>query len=330
MLNEELRILASEQFGLFTTSQAEKFGVSRVDVHRLAKRHEIRNVRRGVYSTSPVSTDPHEEVRAAWLALDPSKTVEERLRDDSCAVLGVSSAAEIYGWGNLPTYTHEFFVPKRKQTNAEDIHLRKRQLPESDTQILHGLKVTTPTRTVIDLLAEGEELEHIGDVLTDAVRAQSAIDWKRIREASNKYEKIYGLTGQRIFAELSQAARSPEEKARYVQSLAASVSPELSQHINQQLGSMLSNLVNIKLPKVAIPLVNLPRFQLPAVEVAVPKIEVPTVDLSKVKAIEDLNRQIQETVQKAVQEATQPFYQEMVRINRQAIESQKDKEEDGE
>lgn len=244
MHNEPLHILASKQFGLFTTAQAAKIGVSRLEVHRLHRKREIREIRRGVYSTSPITIDAYEELRGAWISLDPTKTVAERLQEPKTAVICTTSAAEIYRIGDLPTYAHEFFVPQRKQTKAEDIHIRIRQLPAEDTQIFQGMKVTTPTRTILDLLAEGEELEHIGNLLTDAVRMQLEIDWKRIQTATSTYKKIYGLSGERIFAELAQTPQTLQEQAAFAQSMLSSISPESIKNINKQLSTILSRKVD--------------------------------------------------------------------------------------
>lgn len=166
---DELRVLAAQQRGLFTTAQAEALGVPRVKIHRLAQSGTVRQVCRSIYSVEPFQSDHLEEVRTAWFSLDPSKTGAQRLRDEECAVVATTSAAYVYGIGNFTTYAHEFFSPKRKQSRAEDIHIRVRKIPPSDLDIVEGLRVTTVTRTVLDLLADGEELEHIGDLLVDAV-----------------------------------------------------------------------------------------------------------------------------------------------------------------
>lgn len=200
---DDLRGLASNQFGLFTTAQATKLEVGRSKLHSLLQKSELRLVRRGVYAFDIFAPDANEELRAAWLSLDPSKTVAERLRDDQCAVVATTSAAYLHGLGNFMTYSHEFFVPIRKQSRAEDIHIRMRVLPSSDVEVVEGLKVTSVTRTALDLLADGEEIEHISDFLADAARKKKSVDWKRIKGESAKYQKVYGLTGDKIFNQLS-------------------------------------------------------------------------------------------------------------------------------
>lgn len=200
---DDLRGLASSQFGLFTTAQATKLEVGRSKLHSLLQKNELRLVRRGVYAFDIFAPDANEELRAAWLSLDPGKTVAERLRDDQCAVVATTSAAYLHGLGNFATYSHEFFVPIRKQSRAEDVHIRVRTLSPSDVEVVEGMRVTSVTRTVLDLLADGEELEHISDFLADAARKKKSVDWKRIKGESAKYQKVYGLTGDKIFNQLS-------------------------------------------------------------------------------------------------------------------------------
>lgn len=240
---EDLRSLASRQAGLFTTAQAGRYGVHRSRLHTLLKKKELRLVRRGVYAFDVLAPDAHEELRGAWLALDPGKTVAERLRDDQCAVVATRSAAALYGLGNFMTYSHEFFVPARKQSRAEDVHLRLRLIPSSDVEVLEGMKVTSVTRTVLDLLADGEELEHILEVLMDAVAKGLKIDWVRIKGCTQDVEKVYGLPGSTIFDRLSDSqGASLEDRIAYAYSIRSALDPEWLQDFRAQMSKNLQGL----------------------------------------------------------------------------------------
>ena len=72
--------LAGGQWGLITTAQAEREGVTRLQLARLASAGILERVDRGVYATTSSPTE-HRTLRAAWLTLDPSRTAEERLAD---------------------------------------------------------------------------------------------------------------------------------------------------------------------------------------------------------------------------------------------------------
>lgn len=240
---DDLRGLASSQFGLFTTAQATKLEVGRSKLHSLLQKNELRLVRRGVYAFDIFAPDANEELRAAWLSLDPSKTVAERLRDDQCAVVATTSAAYLHGLGNFMTYSHEFFVPIRKQSRAEDVHIRMRVLPSSDVEVVEGLKVTSVTRTALDLLADGEEIEHISDFLADAARKKKSVDWKRIKGESAKYQKVYGLTGDEIFNQLSDIrGASLEDRVAYRVAINSLVDVEWRKPLQEQINNTLREL----------------------------------------------------------------------------------------
>lgn len=240
---DDLRSLASRQFGLFTTAQAGRYGVHRSRLHALLKKNELRLVRRGVYAFDVLAPDAHEELRAAWLALDPGKTVAERLQDDQCAVVATRSAAYLHGLGHFMTYSHEFFVPVRKQSRAEDVHIRLRVIPPADIEVLEGVKVTTVTRTVLDLLADGEELEHIVDVLMGAVAKGLKIDWVRIKDHTQDVEKVYGMPGSTIFDQLSDPqGASLEDRIAYAYSIRSALDPEWLQGFRAQVSKNLQGL----------------------------------------------------------------------------------------
>ena len=87
--------LAEGQWGMFTTAQAKALGVSRADVARLVRRQLARRLRHGVHMMPGVPSSPFEDIRAEWLATDPSRTAGER-RDDPEPVIVSTSAAVVH------------------------------------------------------------------------------------------------------------------------------------------------------------------------------------------------------------------------------------------
>lgn len=312
MAFQEVRELAAKQYSLFTTAQAETLGLPRLKVHRLAQADAIRQVRRGVYSTSPAPSDHLEELRAAWLSLNPARTVAERLRDDDCAIVATSSAAYMYGIGNLMTYEHEFFSAKRKQSRAEDIHIRMRKVPESDIETVEGIRVTTVTRTVLDLLADGEELDHISDLLLDAVEKNLHVDWKRLWAESHKFEKVYGLDESSIFSALFSAASAEISQANFAQTIARSNFTDLDKHIVQLWSKQLEPTLQI-------------------LKASYPKIEAPAIQID-FKELNELQHSIREMSQRILQDLPpiHEIYQQKMRSIQHNLSQSPDrqKEED--
>lgn len=240
---DDVRFLASDQFGLITTAQAENLGVSRVAIHRMMKQGELRLCRRGVYSFESSPLASHEEIRAAWMSLNPSRTVAEQIQDIEAPVICTTSAAAVLGIGDFQTEQHEFFVSSRKQSRAEDIHLRVRVLPPDDIKVVNGLKVTTPTRIVVDLLNELRELEHIGALIVDAIQMGYEVDWTRIQQECEKQSGSYEIPGKKIFSILAGAAKGSEAKSAVAQNIVFSLFPELSKQLTRNWASALAPLL---------------------------------------------------------------------------------------
>ena len=162
--------LAAGQWGLLTTAQAAREGITRLQLARLADAGVVQRLGRGVYATTSTA-DEHLSLRAAWLALDPTRTAEERLKDPITAgVVSHASAAGLHNLGDLLDDEHEVTLPQRKQTRREGIRIHRGDLTEQDVTIVEGLPVTTEERTIADLLRAGHDPEHIAQIIGQGVR----------------------------------------------------------------------------------------------------------------------------------------------------------------
>jgi predicted transcriptional regulator of viral defense system len=174
-----LRVLAelsSAQWGLITSAQAAQRGVSRLDLSRLAEAGLLERVSHGVYRDAGAASVEFEELRATWLATDPSLDAEARLANAaSTVVVSGSSAAELHGVGDLRADRYEFTTPTRRQSQRPDIRFRVRVLPQSEITLRHGLPVTTVERTLADLVESRVDLTHVASALNDSLR-QGGID----------------------------------------------------------------------------------------------------------------------------------------------------------
>lgn len=225
--------LASEQAGLFTTAQASNLGANRVKLHRGVQQGILRSPRRGVYAFESAPYTPDEELRAAWLSLDPSRTVAERLQTPQDIVICTTSAAAHYGIGDFDTYQHEFYTAQRKQSRADDIRLRIRDLDADDVNIVQGLPLTTPARIVLDLLSERFDLGHINRMISDAVRKGLHIEWPQIAQQASQHSAEYGLATKGLLSALTQSFDSPSTTARTALSVMEG-SPKNNDYLSKQ------------------------------------------------------------------------------------------------
>ncbi|GAA1853914.1 hypothetical protein GCM10009836_37470 [Pseudonocardia ailaonensis] len=163
--------IAAGQWGLVTTPQAVVVGLSRVQLSRLCKAGALIRLLHGVYALRGAMGTENIELRAAWLALDPRRLATDRLGDGPHGlVVSHASAAAFRGLGDLDADRHEFTAPSRKQTRRDDLRLHRGVLAADEVTVYRGLPVTTPLRTVVDLLADGHDGGHVAGVVADALR----------------------------------------------------------------------------------------------------------------------------------------------------------------
>lgn len=164
----KLRDLAQDQWGLVTRRQAELAGVGKTTLDRLtAPGGSLERIAHGVYQLAGAPIAEHRDLRAAWLQLAPGVPAWDRAAEQG--VVSHRSAASVYGLGHLPADTHEFTVPKRRQTRRADVRVHVRPLDDREWIDLSGLPVTRPSRIASDLIRAHEDPEAIARLIADAI-----------------------------------------------------------------------------------------------------------------------------------------------------------------
>lgn len=197
---EALQVLAdlcASQRGMFTVAQAESLGVGKMTVSRLAAGGQVERMERGVYRVSATPYVRAEDVYAAWLALDPATPAFERPFDGTGFTVSLNTAAWLQGLGELKATPFAFSYPKRRQTRGS-MRFLKRVLPDTDISIVEGMPVTSPCRTVLDLIDYKEDLSLVSSVLRDAVargNCEGIQDEVNARAMSCGFAKGFDLYG---------------------------------------------------------------------------------------------------------------------------------------
>lgn len=167
---------------MVTSAQATARGVSHVNLARLAESGDLTRLTHGVYKDAGAPSLEHQELRAAWLAIEPKRLAWERLRDrPSFATVAGESAAVLHGIGDLRAMRSEFITRARKQSQRDDVRYRERILARDDVTVQDGLPVLNIERTIADLVETRTQLEHVGNALRDAAR-KTDIDAGRLVE----------------------------------------------------------------------------------------------------------------------------------------------------
>lgn len=220
----ELAGYTADQWGLVTTAQANAAGVDNSTLHRLVEEGLLDRVTRGVYAATSAVEDPLRRHRAAWLLLDPTVPAwrREPLSRDG-GVVSHRSATIAFGVGDLVEDRVELTVPRRRTTRNTEVRLRVRPLARDDVTEVDGLPVTTVERTVDDLLEDGVDGGHVGDVISHALR-RGLTTGERLVPRLGRHGKALGVRGrdgERVLEHLLDQATNADITAVPVKSLTA-------------------------------------------------------------------------------------------------------------
>lgn len=162
--------IAEDQWGLVTTRQAERADVPWSSLARMVADDRLERVATGIYRIRGAAAPDHLELRAAWLQQDPGRPAWQRLGDPTVAVVSHTSAAALFGVGDLPTDVYEFTLPVRRQTRRPDVRLHRGAVAESDRRLLHGMSVTRAARMIGDLLADSTDPSAVAHITREVLR----------------------------------------------------------------------------------------------------------------------------------------------------------------
>lgn len=137
----EVMAIAESQSRVITTSQLASCGISAKAAAELEAEGLLRRIRRGAYAVAGRLATPFEETVAAALLIGPQGAASHR------------TAAAIHKLpGLLPPTLPELSVPRayRNKLAGTRIH-RVAHLGECDVEQRYGIRVTVPSRTLVDI-----------------------------------------------------------------------------------------------------------------------------------------------------------------------------------
>ncbi len=120
-------------------------------------------MRQGLYRLSDYPSGEHEEIRAAWLTVGRERTL---VSHESALVLhGLSDV--------LPNTVHLLVSREHRGVRAPSgvtLHTVTASIPDGDITTRHGIRVTTPARTIIDAARSGTAPEQIQMAVRQALQ----------------------------------------------------------------------------------------------------------------------------------------------------------------
>lgn len=286
--------------GLATTALAELHGLNRVQLSRLAQAGVLERVSHGIYALAGAS-DPQQHLRAAWLALEPAALPEQRLRDPiPTGILSHTSAAALHNLGDLLDDVPELTVPSRKQSRR-GIRLHRADLTPRDVMISGSLPVTTPERTVTDLLRAGHDEGHVVDIVragvehgliehSELARQLDAIAPRQGEpDGAHLAERLLdqaGLSARALTAAVGATPIGEAIRMSTIQNLMGALPPSVSEEVLRTLANLAGttafhNEATSRAMMAALPdSAPLNDSTLAALSAALPPMPFPTPDLS--------------------------------------------------
>ena len=186
--------LASSQGGVFTSAQADAFGVPRYALSYAAKAGRIERLFQGAYRLAASPDDGYAELAALWMLTKPAAFPHERMHSfDGVAACGETAAA-VLEIGDYHLTPYQIAVPKRFNSRIRDARFAVSKVDAADVTWTHGFPVTRPERTVADLVGMGGDPSLAADAFVDAV--------DRYGTGSFDIRRLEALLGSARFEEL--------------------------------------------------------------------------------------------------------------------------------
>ena len=158
-LRRRLFNLAAEQGGYFTAAQAKHLGYSyQAQAHHVSAGNWLR-IDRGLFRLAEWIPDIHDDL-ARW-------TLWSRGR----AVISHESAIAVHRVGEFESAKVHLTVPPGFTMSDDAIALHFAELTDEDIEARTGFRVTTATRSIIDIASQAPDEEQLARAIADAERS---------------------------------------------------------------------------------------------------------------------------------------------------------------
>lgn len=174
--------IAARHHGVLTLAQLRSAGLTDTQIKGRVRSGRIHRIHRGVYAVGHRGLSHHGRWLAAVLACGGGAALSHR------------AAAELYTLLPSTRGVIDVTVPGRGgRSKRPHLRVHRSSLPETATTTRHGIRVTTPARTLADLkrvvlpgvhrkaLRQSEYLRlPIGEIVTDGTRSELERDFLRL------------------------------------------------------------------------------------------------------------------------------------------------------
>jgi len=190
-LRRRLTRLAATQSGYFTAAQARDVGYS----YQAQKYHvdhgNWQKVDRGLFRLPEWPPGEHEDL-VRWTLWSRGK-----------AVVSHETALVVHNLGDAnPTRVH-LTVPPGFSARAPGAVLHYGEIPSNDVEQFEGYRVTTPLRTLLDVAADGFELDQFTTAVRDALD-QGMVTRRLLRDRADEFDDRAALWVERALSSIAE------------------------------------------------------------------------------------------------------------------------------
>ena len=158
----------SESEGVFTTAQAARMGIPRDALHDAAAAGRIERIAHGAYRLVGSGSKQTDELAAAWKLTAPDRFAHERMQAEAWdgVAVGGATAAFCFSIGDFYLSPYRIYAPRRINSRNKAASFAVRKVARDEVSFASGLPVTTPERTIFDLVADDGDLSPVADART--------------------------------------------------------------------------------------------------------------------------------------------------------------------
>lgn len=186
---EAARLLLSralEQAGYFTAKQARQVGYNYQHLQYHLSTGNFERIDHGLYRLTSLPTGEHDDlVRLSLWSRNQKDEPQAVVSHDSALVL--HDLTEI-----LPDVVHLTVPPEFRKAPPAGCVLHKRILTAAEVEARAGFRVTTPLRTLVDVVAGGTSQEQLDKAVAEALR-RGLVRRGKLLEAVANDERLHRL-----------------------------------------------------------------------------------------------------------------------------------------
>lgn len=183
--------IASGQQGYFTARQAHESGISNDLVKHHLRSGKFIRAHRGVYRFRDYPSSPREHVAAAWLAVG---------KDD--AAISHESALDLLDLTDIIPYGIHITIPRKRRYVRHipgiTLHTTIGEFSPQELQTVDGVRVTSATRTIVDVAEAGTSTEHVERAVSEALPAGMTSAGRLRAAAASRSHRVQRVIEQAI------------------------------------------------------------------------------------------------------------------------------------